>query len=69
MIQLENRSHIAEFLKDAGDLEGALACLQNLTRVEEESNKEGYKDVQGVAGLSDIVLSCCSIINQVPGTL
>jgi tetratricopeptide (TPR) repeat protein len=42
LIQLENRSHIAEYLKKHGDIEGALACLQeNLSRAEEENAKEG----------------------------
>jgi len=39
---MENRSHIAEYLKEHGDIEGALACLQeNLSRAEEENVKEG----------------------------
>lgn len=43
LIQLENRVHIARYLEEQGDVEGArMALEENLEQVEEETDNEGW---------------------------
>lgn len=53
LIQLENRSHIAEFLEEKGDIEGALACLQENVVLAERAHQNLL-----VNALQDLQLLC-----------